>query len=102
MGLLYFQPLPDCKHLEPSYQKESAKRQILDENTFPHSFAPNAEMKPHLFFEIRLRNCIFEKVHVCFLKSGCSTEFDKKTPFQTETELIFKQIKMQPQTAKCL
>lgn len=65
MELLYVQTLLDYKHLEPSGQKENVRRHVFDVSTSPNFSA----------------KCRDESL-ICFLKSGCRTEFDKKPRFK--------------------
>ncbi|EGM52926.1 hypothetical protein LRU_00861 [Ligilactobacillus ruminis SPM0211] len=54
----------DYKHLEPSGQKETARRHVFDANTSTNFSA----------------KCRDESL-ICFLNSGCATAFFKKSAF---------------------
>lgn len=77
MELLYVQTLLDYKHLEPSGQKEGARRHIFDANMPPQFFLPNAEMKASFVFEIRLCHCILQKIRIRFRNQDAALNLTK-------------------------
>ena len=76
MELLYSQTLLDYKHLEPSGQKETVRRHIFDASTSPN-FSDKCRDEILIFFEIRLRHCIFQKIRVRFQNQGAALNLTK-------------------------
>lgn len=94
MELLYVQTLLDYKHLEPGDQKETVRRHVFDVSTSPN-FSDKCRDESLICFWNQVAPLHFSKNPRSFSESGCRTESDKKTPLQTETGLVRRQIKMQ-------
>lgn len=76
MELLYSQTLLDYKHLEPSGQKETVRRHVFDASTSPN-FSDKCRDEILIFFEIRLRHCIFQKIRVRFQNQDAALNLTK-------------------------
>ena len=76
MELLYSQTLLDYKHLEPSGQKETVRRHVFDASTSPN-FSDKCRDEILIFFEIRLRHCIFQKIRVRFRNQDAALNLTK-------------------------
>ena len=93
MELLYVQTLLDYKHLEPSGQKEGARRHIFDANMPPQFFLPNAEMKASFVFEIRLCHCILQKIRIRFRNQDAEMNATKKPRFKPKRSSFSDKLK---------
>lgn len=76
MELLCSQTLLDYKHLEPIGQKETVKRHVFDASTSPN-FSDKCRDEILIFFEIRLRHCIFQKIRVRFQNQDAALNLTK-------------------------
>ena len=76
MGLLYVQTLLDYKHLEPSGQKETARRHVFKTNTSTN-FSAKCGDESLICFWNQVGHCIFRKIRVRFRNQDAALNLTK-------------------------